>query len=203
MTDAGEITHLLAAARRGEADAFDRLVPLVYDELRGVARRQLRRCRPGQTLDTTALVHEAYLKLAAPTAVDFRDREHFLSVAAVAMRHILVDAARRHASTKRGGKLLNVTLNDFDLRDVNAGGTDRALEILAVDQALGTLSAVDERLSRLVELIFFGGLNEEEAGQVLGISDRTVRRDWRKARAFLFHVLSPPAAGSARASSSR
>jgi RNA polymerase sigma factor (TIGR02999 family) len=202
MTDAGEITLLLAAARKGEAGALDRLVPLVYNELRGVARRQLRRCRPGQTLDTTALVHEAYLRMAAPAAVDFRDRDHFLSVAAVAMRHILVDAARRHAATKRGGKLLNVTLHDFDLCDANAGGTDRALEILAVDQALGTLSALDERLGRLVELIFFGGLNEEEAGQVLGISDRTVRRDWRKARAFLFQILSPPAE-PARASSSR
>lgn len=191
MSDSGEITRLLAAVRRGEADAFDRLVPLVYDELRGVARRQLRRRQPGQTLDTTALVHEAYLKLAAPSGVDFRDREHFLSVAAVAMRHILVDAARRHAATKRGGKVLNITLNDLDLVDGSSGGTDRAMEILAVDQALSTLGAVDERLSRLVELIFFAGLNEAEAAQVLGISDRTVRRDWRKARAFLFHVLSP------------
>jgi RNA polymerase sigma factor (TIGR02999 family) len=191
MVDSGEITRLLAAVRRGEADAFDRLMPLVYDELRGVAHRQLRRRLPGQTLDTTGLVHEAYLKLAARSAVGFEDREHFLAVAAVAMRHILVDAARRHAAGKRGGKVLNVTLDDLAVGDT--GGSDRALEILAVDQALGTLSAVDARLARLVELIFFGGLNETEAGEVLGISDRTVRRDWRKARAFLFQALSPAA----------
>jgi RNA polymerase sigma factor (TIGR02999 family) len=188
MDDSREITHLLAAARRGESGAFDRLVPLVYEELRGVAHRQLRRRRPGHTIDTTALVHEAYLKLVIPSTADFRDRQHFLSVAAVAMRHILVDAARRHAATKRGGKLLNVTLNDLNLCAAE-DGADRALEVLAVDQALAALSVVDERLSRLVELIFFGGLSEAEAGEVLGVSDRTVRRDWRKARAFLLHFL--------------
>lgn len=174
---------------------MDRLMALVYDELRAVARRQLRRWRPGQTLDTTALVHEAYLRLVDQAGASWQDRNHFLSVAGVAMRHILVDAARRRAARKRGGEGVRISLDE--LRS-GPGGPDEsgtAVEILALDEALTSLAARNERLSRLVELRFFAGLTEEETAQTLGMSERTVRRDWLKARAFLFHTLSCRAAG--------
>lgn len=183
----GEITHLLAAVSQGEDGAMPRLVALVYDELRAVARRQLRRRRPGQTITTTALVHEAYLKMADGAA--WQDRTHFLSAAAVAMRNILVDAARRHAAKKRGGDEVRITLDGLELASDPAGTESRAAEILAVDRALTSLAARNQRLSRLVELRFFAGLTEEETARVLDTSERTVRRDWRKARAFLFHSL--------------
>ncbi|HEX9945396.1 MAG TPA: ECF-type sigma factor [Thermoanaerobaculia bacterium] len=183
------MTQLLAAVRLGDASAMDRLMTLVYDELRAVARRQLRRFRPGQALDTTALVHEAYLRLVDQAGVSWHDRAHFLSVAGVAMRHILVDAARRRAARKRGGEDLRIS---FDELRPGRGGPDasrEAVEILDLDAALTSLAARNERLSRLVELRFFAGLTEEETAQTLGTSERTVRRDWRKARAFLFHTL--------------
>jgi RNA polymerase sigma factor (TIGR02999 family) len=168
---------------------MDRLTTLVYDELRAVARRQLRRFRPGQTLDTTALVHDAYLRLVAQAGASWQDRAHFLSVAGVAMRQILVDAARRRMAKKRAGENLPIT---FDELRPGRGGPDassQAVEILDLDAALTALAARNERLSRLVELRFFAGLTEEETAQALGISERTVRRDWLKARAFLFHTL--------------
>ena len=182
----GEVTQLLSAARRGEDGAMDRLLPLVYDELRLRARRQLRRLRPGQTLSTTALVNEAYLKLVDRSQVDWRDRTHFLAVSAMAMRQILVDEARRHASQKRGGEVRKVTLEEGRL---GAAG-ERAAEILSLNEALNALAKVDERSSKMVELRFFGGLTVEETAQVLGVTDRTVKRDWRRARAYLFQVLS-------------
>ncbi len=191
MSSRGEVTQLLEAARRGEAGALERLTPLVYEELRAVARRQLRQRRPGQTLETTALVHEAYVKLVEAERASFRDREHFLSVAGVAMRHILVDAARRRTAGKRGGEALRVTLSGLDLAGPGSGGETQAVEILAVDAALTALAQLNERLARLVELLYFAGLTEDEAARVLGVSDRTVRRDWRKARAFLFQALNP------------
>jgi RNA polymerase sigma factor (TIGR02999 family) len=168
---------------------MDRLMTLVYDELRAVARRQLRRFRPGQTLDTTGLVHDAYLRLVAQAGASWQDRAHFLSVAGVAMRHILVDAARRRMAKKRAGENLRIS---FDELRPGGGGQDafrQAVEILDLDEALTALAARNERLSRLVELRFFAGLTEEETAQTLGISERTVRRDWLKARAFLFHTL--------------
>jgi RNA polymerase sigma factor (TIGR02999 family) len=171
----------------------DRLVTLVYDELRAVARRQLRCWRPGQTLDTTALVHEAYLRLVDQAGATWQDRAHFLSVAGVAMRHILVDAARRRAAKKRGGEDLRVPFDELRL-DPSQGVDSQAVEILALDEALTSLAARNERLSHLVELRFFAGLTEEETAQTLGTSERTVRRDWRKARAFLFHALQERAA---------
>ncbi len=185
----GEVTQLLAAVRQGDGSAMERLMTLVYDELRAVARRQLRRWRPGQTLDSTALVHETYLRLVDQAGASWQDRAHFLSVAGVAMRHILVDAARRRAAKKRGGEGLRITLDDLQ---PDQGGTDasgQAVEILDLDEALTSLAARNERLSRLVELRFFAGLTEEETARTLGISERTVRRDWLKARAFLFHTL--------------
>jgi RNA polymerase sigma factor (TIGR02999 family) len=185
-----EVAQLLAAARQGDAGAMDRLMILVYDELRAVAHRQLRRWRSGQTLGTTALVHEAYLRLVDQAGASWQDRTHFLSVAGVAMRHILVDAARRRMAKKRGGEGLRIELDELRPSQGGPDASSRAVEILALDEALTSLAVRNERLSRLVELRFFAGLTEEETAQTLGTSERTVRRDWLKARAFLFHVLS-------------
>jgi RNA polymerase sigma factor (TIGR02999 family) len=189
-TSTGEITGLLAAARQGDGDAASRLMTLVYDELRAMARRQLRGRRPGQTLTTTALVHEVYLKLVDQVGVAWQDRSHFFSVAALAMRHILVDSARRRVAKKRGGEEIRVTLDELRLSGGEPDAEARAVEVLAIDRALTSLSALNERLSQLVELRFFAGLTEEETAEAMGTSERTVRRDWRKARAFLFQALS-------------
>jgi RNA polymerase sigma factor (TIGR02999 family) len=194
-TASGEITGLLAAARQGDGRATHRLMALVYDELRAMARRQLRGRRPGQTITTTALVHEAYLKLVDRESVTWQDRSHFFSVAALAMRHILVDSARRRVAKKRGGEDVRVTLDEFRLGGEEPDAEARAIEVLAVDRALASLAALNERLSLLVELRFFAGLSEEETAQVMGTSERTVRRDWRKARAFLFQALGGQATG--------
>lgn len=188
-TVTGEITGLLAAARQGDGNATQRLITLVYDELRSMARRQLRHWRQGQTVTTTALVHETYLKLVDAGNASWDDRSHFFSVAALAMRHILVDSARRRVAKKRGGEEVRVAFDELRLGDGKGDAEARAVEILAIDRALTSLSALDERLSRLVELRFFAGLTEEEAAEVLGTSERTVRRDWRKARSFLFQAL--------------
>jgi RNA polymerase sigma factor (TIGR02999 family) len=194
-TAPGEITRLLAAVREGDGNAMDRLMAMVYDELHAMARRQLRRRNPGQTLTTTALVHEAYLKLVDHPGATWQDRAHFLSVAALAMRHILVDSARRRVAKKRGGEGIRVPLEDLHLGNEEPSAETRAVEILSLDRALTSLAGLNERLSRLVELRFFGGLNEEETAEVMGTSERTVRRDWRKARAFLFQALGGEAAG--------
>jgi RNA polymerase sigma factor (TIGR02999 family) len=184
MTVGHELTGLLTAIRDGDPEAASRLMPLVYDELHAMAHRRLLRFRPGQTLNTTALVHEAYLKLVAPARADWQDRAHFLAIAATAMRYIVVDYARRRSAEKRGGGLHHTSLEVAKL-----GIENRAVEMLALDQALERLDRVSERLARVVEMLFFGGLTEEEAAEVLGVSARTVRRDWRKARAFLSRAL--------------
>jgi RNA polymerase sigma factor (TIGR02999 family) len=191
----GEITSLLAAARQGDGSATHRLMTLVYDELRAMARRQLRYRRPGQTITTTVLVHEAYLKLIDQNSATWQDRSHFFSVAALAMRHILVDSARRRVAKKRGGEDVRITLDEFRLSGEETDAEARAVEVLAVDRALTSLAALNERLSQLVELRFFAGMTEEETAQVMGTSERTVRRDWRKARAFLFQALGGRGAG--------
>lgn len=193
-TSTGEITGLLAAARQGDGDAASRLMALVYDELRAMARRQLRGRRPGQTLTTTALVHEVYLKLVDQAGVPWQDRSHFFSVAAMAMRHILVDSARRRVAKKRGGEEIRITLDELRLPGAELDAEARAVEVLAIDRALTSLAALNERLSQLVELRFFAGLTEEETAEAMGTSERTVRRDWRKARAFLFQALGGQAA---------
>lgn len=180
----GEVTELLSAVRRGENGAMERLVPLVYDELRIAARRQLAGRRQGQTLDTTDLVHEAYLKLVDRSRADWNDRTHFLAASAVAMRHILVDSARRRAAAKRGGKDRRVPL-----RESMVGADGHAAEILAVDEALTALAEIDPKLAQLVELRFFGGWMIEEIAQLRGVSKRTILRDWRKARALLYRAL--------------
>lgn len=180
MTEQGEITRVLLEARAGDAGALDRLIPLVYDDLRKVARNRLRLEPTGHTLDTTGLVHEAYLRLVDQTRVDWRNRSQFYAAAAVAMRRILVDYARRHATVKRGGGRQRVPLSAAHV-PVEA----RAETLLELDRALERLSALDERLGRVVECRFFGGLTEAETADALGVSTRTVERDWMKAKGLL------------------
>lgn len=180
-----EVTQLLLRARDGDRAAIDRLLPLVYDELRRIAsRRRPRGAQPDSMLQTTALVHEAYLKLFDRTRLEVLDREHFFAVAARAMRQIAIDQARRGQSRKRGGDLRRV-----DLDSQWAGEGDRSDEILAIDEALSQLAEIDQRMARVVELRFFAGLTVEEIASSLGRDERTVRRDWRKARALLHALL--------------
>jgi len=178
------ITRLLSAARAGDREAMNGVVTHVYDEIRRIARRQLQRMGRPDTLNTTAVVHEAYIKLMGSGGASWEDRSHFLNVAATAMRHVLVDHARTRARKKRGGGV-----RPFLLDDVDAPIEDRAAELLELDDALHRLSAMSERLGRVVELRFFAGLSVEEAAEVLGVNGRTVKRDWRAARAFLYHEL--------------
>jgi RNA polymerase sigma factor (TIGR02999 family) len=185
-----DITGLLLAWRAGEPDAFDRLFPLVYDELRRIAARQLGREQQGHTLDTTALVHEAYFRLVDQTRVAWADRSHFYAVAAQAMHRILVDYARRYRAAKRGGAAERVALAETEL-----ALESRAEVLLALDEALDRLAAIDVRLSRVVECRFFGGLTEEETAEALGVTARTVRRDWTKAKGWLQHALSDRVGG--------
>jgi RNA polymerase sigma factor (TIGR02999 family) len=179
-----EITALLRDLREGDEAAMDRLVPLVYDELRRIAHRQLAGEREGHTAGTTGLVHEAYLRLAAQEHADWKDRGHFFAAAATAMRRVLVDYARQHRAAKRGGALSQVPLED-----AMAIVEERATALLDLDEALERLAALDNRLSRVVECRFFGGLNEEETAEALGVTSRTVRRDWIKARGWLHQEL--------------
>ena len=177
------ITELLADLRGGRREAFDQLLPLVYHELRRAARRELS-VRPSDTLSTTALVHDLYLKFSRAQRADWRNRSHFLSVAAVAMRHILVDRARRRTADKRGGPQRQVTLED------NLIGTDTQAEsLLELHEALDQLALIDERLARVVECRFFGGMTEQETAEALGVTERTIRRDWIKARGLLYQAL--------------
>jgi len=187
-TDA--ITELLAAWRAGDPGAAARLMPLVYDELRALARRQIAG-RGGETLRTTALVHEAYLKLGRKSRLAVEDRRHFFAVAAKAMRQLVVDRARRRAATKRGG-----TDRPFSLDEAEIPIVERAADIVALDDALERLADVDESLSRVVELRFFAGLTVEETAGALDCSPRTVKRDWQKARAFLYRELTEDKTGS-------
>lgn len=183
--DTEPVTELLLELRHDRAGAMDRLYPLVYDELRRIARRALRGERTGHTIGTTGLVHEAYLRLVDQTRLEYQDRAHFFGIAARAMRHILVDYARRHRAAKRGGAQKAIVLDEALL-----GIEDRAEALLALDEALRDLEAVDPRLGQVVQCRFFGGLTEEETGEVLGVTARTVRRDWLKAKGWLYHQLS-------------
>jgi RNA polymerase sigma factor (TIGR02999 family) len=189
-----DITALLRAWSRGEQDAGDRLVPLVYDELRRQAARYLRRERRREhTLRPTALVHEAYVRLAGQRKADWKNRAQFFGVAANVMRRVLVDHARRHGAAKRAGSWCRVTLDEAV---VAAAPPD--LEILALERALQELETIDPGKARLVELRFYGGLDLEGTAAVLGVSVSTVTREWRLARAWLYRRLSK----DARASSS-
>jgi RNA polymerase sigma factor (TIGR02999 family) len=184
MPPDSDITGLLAALREGDHGAYDRLFPIVYQDLRERAHRQLAGRRAGDTLSTTALVHEAYLKLTGSASQDFHDRTHFFAVASRAMRQILVDYARRNAAAKLGAGGHPVSLDVDALADPG-----RSEELLDLDEALSRLERLDERLGRIVELRFFGGLSVEEVGEVMDVSPRTVKRDWRKARAFLYQAI--------------
>ena len=188
MSTGQHTARLLEELRDGDADALNRLLPLVYDELRAIARRELRRGRPGGTLDTTALVHEAYLKLVDRRCVQPADRAHFLGIAARAMRQVLVDRARRHATAKRGGDVQRVTFDEHLVAGTLAAD-ERAEALLALDEALTRLTALSARLGSVVECRFFGGLSEQETADALGVTTRTVRRDWVKARAWLHREL--------------
>ena len=180
-----DVTRLLLDWSRGDQTALDRLMPLVYDELRAVAERSLRHERSGHTLQGTALVHEAYLKLVDQRQVRWQDRAHFFAVAAQLMRRILVDHARRHGAVKRGSGEPRFPLHEADAPAAAAPLVDW----LALDCALDRLAALDERQARTVELRFFGGLTIEETAEVLRVSQATVKNDWTLARGWLYREL--------------
>lgn len=180
-----DVTELLDEWRRGDTAALDRLTPLVYDELRRIAHRYMRAERGGHTLETTALVNEAYLRLATQRRVEWQDRAHFFAVTAQVMRHVLIDHARRRRYAKRGG----AEAQQVPLEEAHAMTTERAAELLALDEALEKLAQLDPRKARVVELRYFGGLSLEETAAVLEVSAMTVRRDWRAARAWLYQEM--------------
>ncbi len=185
MTRSGPVVaQLLAQARSGDRAALDELMPVVYRELRRLARRHLLRQSPGHTLQTTDLVNEAYLKLANVERMDWKDRFHFLSVASRAMRFVLVDHARKRGYAKRGGNPVKVSLDNALIVSEQRGA-----ELLAIDEALSRLAVLDARKSQIVELRYFGGLSIDEAAKVLDISPVTVSREWAKARAWLYDEL--------------
>ena len=175
------LTGLLLEWREGSKAALDRLTPLVYDELRRIAHRYVQRERNGHTMQTTAHVNEAYLRLAGQQKVDWQNRAHFFAVTAQVMRHILIDHARRRRFAKHGGELLQIPIEDAAVMSMH-----RAAELIALDEALEELAKLDRRKSRVVELRYFGGLSLEETAEVLEISLMTVRRDWRAAKAWLY-----------------
>ena len=180
-----ETTQLLRAWADGDRDALDRLTPHVYRTLRRIAGNQLKNERAGDSMQATALVHEAYLELIDVSNVNWQHRAHFYAVSAQIMRHILLDRARRRVAAKRGGPAERVSLDE--LPDLSGG---RARELIALDDALKTLASIDERKARVVELRFFGGLSVEETAEVLAISPETVMRDWKFARSWLQSELS-------------
>lgn len=179
------VTNLLDAWSGGDEAALEKLMPLVYDELHRMAKRYMNSQPSGHTLQTTALIHEAYLKLAAGKEKQFANRAHFFAVAANAMRHILVDHSRRRQRDKRGGAMEKISLDDAPVLSL-----ERASEIVALDDALENLFAQDERKGKVVELRYFGGLSVEETAEVLKISPETVMRDWRFAKIWLLRELS-------------
>jgi len=198
MAEQTEIEDLAGVQAGDDSTAWDRIVPLVYAELRAIAHRQLQGERDSHTLNTTALVHEAFLRLADQPGIRWQNEAHFLAIAARVMRQVLVDYARYHRAAKRGGAA--VRLQPMELDAIAAMKQDavvieslladeRAEVLVALDEALGRLAALDERLVRVVECRFFGGLTEEETAATLGVSARTVRRDWVKAKAWLQRAL--------------
>jgi len=182
--DPGQVTRLLAEVRHGDRRALDRIFNLVYAELHGVARWQLVHAGLGQTLNATVLVHEAYLKLVDAAQADWTDKGHFFAVAAKAMRQIIIDHARRVSRKKRGGGLQTVALDGIDV-----ASEERASELVSLDDALTQLETFSERLARLVELRFFAGLSVEETAGALAVPPHQIKRDWRKARAYLLQAM--------------
>lgn len=182
---ANDLTGLLVEWAQGDKAALDRLTPLVYDEIRRIAHRYIQREREGHTLQTTALINEAYLRLAGSQNVDWQNRSHFFAVTAQVMRHILIDHARRRRYVKHGGEAQRVAF-DVAMNETASMSKARATELLALDEALEELAQLDARKSRVVELRYFGGLSLEETAEVLEVSVMTVRRDWRAAKAWLY-----------------
>jgi RNA polymerase sigma factor (TIGR02999 family) len=192
VANSAEITRLLKAWGQGDSGALDRLTPLVYDQLRRMARSYMRQERAGQTLQATALVNEAFLRLVDARGVAWNDRVHFFAVCARVMRRILVDAARARGAVKRGGRAERVdhsTGIDFD--QLQSPGSDTSGQICALEEALNALAQIDPRRAQVIELRFFGGLTVEETSQVLKVSPQTVMRDWKLARAWLARELTP------------
>jgi RNA polymerase sigma-70 factor (ECF subfamily) len=187
-----EVTQLLIDCSNGNRDASDQLFPLVYEELRRLAHRYMSRERPGHTLQTTAVVHEAYLRLIDQKHVQWQNRAHFFAIAAQMMRRILITHAQSSAYAKRGGGALKVSLDEAAILS-----KERAGELLALDEALTSLTAIDPRRSQVVELRFFGGLSNEEIAEVLKISTNTVTRDWNVAKAWLYREMSKEQADGA------
>lgn len=184
MPAAKEVTRLLVDWGNGDRAALDELIPLVYDELRRMARRYMRRESQGHTLQTSALVHEAYLRLVDQKSVQWQNRAHFFGVAAQLMRRILVDHARSRSRAKRGGGAQMISLAD------HAVVSKEVAEVIALDDALKNLAEMDARKSQIVEMKFFGGLTTEEVAEVLKVTPRTVEREWRKAKAWLNRAIS-------------
>jgi RNA polymerase sigma factor (TIGR02999 family) len=182
--DRASATDLLLEASTGDSGAVTRFFPLVYDELRRLAHSHLAREAPGRTLGTTELVHEAYLRLIDGSRVEWTGRAHFMGIAATAMRRILVERARARRSLKRGGAQRAVPLDAIEV-----GAEDRAEWLVSLDEALDRLRALDERQARIVECRFFGGMTEEETAEALGIGLRTAKRDWARARSWLYQEL--------------
>ena len=180
----GAVTQLLAKVGAGNQAAFDEVFPLVYAELRRIAAREMRREKPGRTLQTTALVHEAYLRLLKDASLSFENRAHFLGIAAHAMREILIEHARARAARKRGGGAVRLTLDDL-VAPVPA----LSIDVLALDEALERLARLDQRHARVVELRYFGGMSVEETAAALDLSPATVKRAWTIARAWLYREL--------------
>ena len=187
LRDSDDITALLKAFSRGDQEAREALMPLVYDHLRAQARRYMRKERSGVTLQGTALVHEAYLRLINAHDVDWHDRTHFFALSAQIMRRILIDAARARAAAKRGGKAVNVDRSSaVDLDQIpSIDSAAAAASMCALDDALESLARLDPRRAKVIELRFFGGLSVEETAEVLQVSAQTVMRDWRLARAWI------------------
>lgn len=179
----GDVTEILLAVNRGEPGALDRLLPAVENELHNVARGYMRKERPDHTLQATALVNEAYIKLVDQTRVTWQNRAHFIGIAARLMRRILVDHARQRAARKRGGSDLRLTLAEV------VAAPEKSIDLIALDEALEKLAALEPRHARVVEMRFFGGLTGEETAHALGVSRETVKRDWIAAKAFLFREL--------------
>ena len=179
-----EVTQLLIAWGNGEEEALEKLVPLIYDELRRIARRYMKREPAGHTLQTTALVNEAYLRLIEQKGMKWQNRAHFFAISAQLMRRILVSMARARHANKRGGEARQVSLDEALVIS-----EERAAELVALDEAMNELAALDPRRSRVVELRYFGGLSVEETAEVLNISPETVMRDWKRAKAWLYTEL--------------
>lgn len=184
MSESPDVTLLLSALARGDDGAASKLMPVVYNELRRLAGSYMRRERSDHTLQATALVHEAYLKLVEQHSVDWQSRAHFFGIAAQLMRRILIDHARGHSRDKRGGEHQKVSLDEAFVF-----AEQRADELIAVDDSLNRMAKIDPRQARVVELRFFGGLSVEEAAEVLGVSPKTVKRDWSIAKAWLYADL--------------